>query len=622
MLSGFTLKPPELKLRTLIKCFIILHAGTLLKTATLAQGGKQIILQKQGGLGGPGQPQIVTLVKTSQGMQVATMPKGALMQASGSPQGVKTVSAAGAQILQTQAGKTIPQGATIVKLVNAQGGAVGPGGQKIMTTMKTIGGGTNVMTMSKPGGTIMTASPQGMQGQAGKAQTIVINKQGTLKNAQGQQIIVVSTAGGLKTVQTLSQAGGSMGHGNLIQTGSGQGAVKMIVVSSGQLAQTTNRPIAISMPGGSMPKTVTLAHGSRMAVGGGHQLYNASTGQILTLPASNIITSGQLAGHQAGKPFTLQMAGGGQKTLTLVQAPHSMSTTQSSPQVVVASSGSNNPPTITTSHEGPVSSDAALAQLAAEAGLLEGGDGTMTLQMADGTMLDPNSIPVEGGDMQGMQVDGGLVTPPNEVVTYSAGSSDYGSLFFSQVDGADDEVEGDKDASSGEVKAAEEVAADQAAVENIVAEVAGAEHQVETGAASTEGEAEPVHEEEGPSEHVLDELEPMETSDLGSSTQGKESEEALEAVPAAVEDKTEELPVAAAETEPTTAELVEMASHDAAVESSKRDALAEAMEAVTGDLLGDVIDGDVASKDATSDNATDAGNFFILFVLCENCQIV
>jgi len=573
-------------------------------------------LQKQGGLGGPGQPQIVTLVKTSQGMQVATMPKGALMQASGSPQGVKTVSAAGAQILQTQAGKTIPQGATIVKLVNAQGGAVGPGGQKIMTTMKTLGGGTNVMTMSKPGGTIMTASPQGMQGQAGKAQTIVINKQGTLKNAQGQQIIVVSTAGGLKTVQTLSQAGGSMGHGNLIQTGSGQGAVKMIVVSSGQLAQTTNRPIAISMPGGSMPKTVTLAHGSRMAVGGGHQLYNTSTGQILTLPASNIITSGQLAGHQAGKPFTLQMAGGGQKTLTLVQAPHSMSTTQSSPQVVVASSGSNNPPTITTSHEGPVSSDAALAQLAAEAGLLEGGDGTMTLQMADGTMLDPNSIPVEGGDMQGMQVDGGLATPPNEVVTYSAGSSDYGSLFFSQVDGADDEVDGEKDASSGEIKT-EEVAGDQGAEENILAENSEAKHQVETGAAATSegGAAQPVNEEEGPSEHVLDELEPMEhTSDLGSSTHGQDTEEALEAIPAAVEDKTEELP--AAETEAATADLVETTAHEASVESSKRDALAEAMEAVTGDLLGDVIDGDVASKDATSDNATDAGNYFVKNVVC------
>ena len=202
-----------------------------------------------------------------------------------------------------------------------------------------------------------------------------------MKNAQGQQIIVVSTAGGLKTVQTMSQAGGSIGHGNLIQTSSGQGGVKMIVVSSGQLSQTTNRPIAISMPGGSMPKTVTLAHGSRMAVGGGQQQYITSTGQILSLPTSNIITSGQLTG-QGGKPFTLQMAGGGQKTLTLVQAPHSMATSQqvtSSPQVVVASSTAG--PTITTSHEGPVSSDAALAQLAAEAGLLEGGDGTMTLQV-------------------------------------------------------------------------------------------------------------------------------------------------------------------------------------------------------------------------------------------------
>ena len=49
--------------------------GTLLKTATgqtISQGGKQIILQKQGvGMGQAGQPQIVTLVKTPQGMQVS-----------------------------------------------------------------------------------------------------------------------------------------------------------------------------------------------------------------------------------------------------------------------------------------------------------------------------------------------------------------------------------------------------------------------------------------------------------------------------------------------------------------------------------------------------------------------
>ena len=306
---------------------LFFQAGTLLKTATLAQGGKQIILQKQG-LGTPGQPQIVTLVKTSQGMQMATMPKGTLMQAGGSPQTVKTVSATGAQILQTQTGKTIPQGATIVKLVNAQGNPV--------TTMKTLGG---AVAMQKQGGAVIQGSPQGLQGQ-GKPQTIVINKQGMIKNAQGQQIIVVSTAGGLKTVQTLSQAGGS----NLIQTGSGQGAVKMIVVSSGQLAQTTSRPIAISVPGGTMPKTVTLASGSKMAISGGQQIYNTSTGQILTLPSSNILTG------QGGKPFTLQMAGGGQKTLTLVQAPG-----QSASQVRLGNFCSNFSFSVCTSRAGGLS---------------------------------------------------------------------------------------------------------------------------------------------------------------------------------------------------------------------------------------------------------------------------
>ena len=122
-------------------------------------------------------------------------------------------------------------------------------------------------------------------------------------------------------------------------------------------------------------------------------------------------------------------------------------------------------------------------------------------QMADGTMLDPNSIPVEGANLSGMQVDGGLVTPPNEVVTYSAGNSDFGSLFFSQVDGADDEPE-EGGAGSGQ---------DQVKTE-VIAEAAE----------SAQGE------EEGPSEHVMDELEPMESSDLGASV--KESDEQSVAV--------------------------------------------------------------------------------------------
>merc|ERR1740137_452989 len=85
--------------------------GTLLKpgTAITGPGGKQIILQKQGP--GGGQAQTVTLVKTSQGMQVVTVPKGQQ----------QVVAGQGQRIVQAGPGKQIPQGATIVKLVNAQG---------------------------------------------------------------------------------------------------------------------------------------------------------------------------------------------------------------------------------------------------------------------------------------------------------------------------------------------------------------------------------------------------------------------------------------------------------------------------------------------------------------------
>jgi hypothetical protein len=63
------------------------------------------------------------LVKTSQGVQVA-LPKNTLVNATGSPQGVKTVPA-GTQILQAQPGKSIPAGATIVKVL--PGGTVSQG---------------------------------------------------------------------------------------------------------------------------------------------------------------------------------------------------------------------------------------------------------------------------------------------------------------------------------------------------------------------------------------------------------------------------------------------------------------------------------------------------------------
>ena len=90
-------------------------SATVLKpgTAITGPGGKQIILKQAASSGAGGQPQIVQLVKTSQGMQVATH-----KSAGGQP---VQLAGQGQRIVQAAPGKTIPQGATIVKLVNAQG---------------------------------------------------------------------------------------------------------------------------------------------------------------------------------------------------------------------------------------------------------------------------------------------------------------------------------------------------------------------------------------------------------------------------------------------------------------------------------------------------------------------
>ena len=55
-------------------------------------------------------------------------------------------------------------------------------------------------------------------------------------------------------------------------------------------------------------KTVNLSAGAK-----GGQIVQTSSGQILQLPAGGLMSG--------GKPVTVQMASGGQKTLTLVQAP-------------------------------------------------------------------------------------------------------------------------------------------------------------------------------------------------------------------------------------------------------------------------------------------------------------
>ncbi|CAB4058059.1 HCFC [Lepeophtheirus salmonis] len=350
--------------------------GTLLKTGTTltSPGGKQIILQKQG-VGGT-QPQIVTLVKTSQGMQVATMPKASIVQGKSGTQ----------QIIQTQAGKGIPQGATIVKLVNTQGGA----GQtaKIVTNMKTLG--TNVMTVAKTWRSFPVS---------GGKQTIVINKPGgigTLKGPHGQQIIVVTTSGGIKIYQPLQRHKLEVSYRNKPIT------------------------IAVSGHGGAMGKTVTLAGKHGTVTTAGSQILSTSSGQILAVPAQGMIQSSGISTQQsvslAGKPVTVQMSSG-QKTLTLVQAPGSGAqqifycnnyVSSSHPPVNIGSTSSSElQPSTSISTDGPVSSDEALAALAAEAGLMDTSSvpvssnaveeasserGRIALQLSDGTILDPNTV--------------------------------------------------------------------------------------------------------------------------------------------------------------------------------------------------------------------------------------
>ena len=109
---------------------------------------------------------------------------------------------------------------------------------------------------------------------------------------------MVSTAGGLKTMQAMTSTASNLVGANTAVSGSltNQQGVKMIVLSSGQMAQTTaGKPIMVSMPQGTSSKTVTLSQAA-----------------------------------PSGKPVTIQMPGTGNQgqTLTLVPGSSSESATE------------------------------------------------------------------------------------------------------------------------------------------------------------------------------------------------------------------------------------------------------------------------------------------------------
>ncbi|XP_076676547.1 host cell factor isoform X3 [Andrena cerasifolii] len=320
--------------------------ATVLRT-TSPQQSKQIILQKPG-QNISGQPQIVHLLKTGQGM-VATVPKVSLIPG-------KTVQAAGA--------KPLNQGPTILRLVNPNTVA----GSKILTTMKT----SSIVAMSKG------------QNISGK-QTIMITKPGGNGGLVGRnQIIVVTTGSGLRAVQavTTSQAGsGQTGNittpVNVLPLSAAnhvtnQQGVKMIVVSSGAMGGgTAGKPITITVPGqGGVPKTVTIA-----TKGGPQAIFNPGKSQIVTMPQMQKTPESVTV---SGKPVTLQMSGGiGAKTVTLMPTSSSIVTTSSASDTIDTSkmlfvpSQKQPSASLASTSDGPATTDAALAALAAEAGLID-----------------------------------------------------------------------------------------------------------------------------------------------------------------------------------------------------------------------------------------------------------
>merc|ERR1719239_1682949 len=220
----------------------------------------------------------------------------------------------------------------------------------------------------------------------------------------------------------------------------------------------------------------------------GTQIINSGGGQILTLPAhQGVLPGGTQTMMIGGKPVTVLTSGGSGvgtpqgKTVQLVSGGQSqqfvsaggagqqlvssgqqLATAGGGQQVLMSSGGqqmvvmqqaggASQPPTAShlSASDGPVTSDAALAQLAAEAGLLEG--------EADGV---PLSLP-EGGEVGG-QVDGGMVTPQEGEVAdiQRIDLTQYLNMFSSQLDGHPGDIDEPAAAAASETAEAAPNAAD------------------------------------------------------------------------------------------------------------------------------------------------------------------
>ncbi|XP_055591649.1 host cell factor isoform X2 [Uranotaenia lowii] len=375
---------------------IVSASGSTTTTATI--GGKQIILQKPltivGGAGGStatgtlnnvNQPQIVTLVKTSQGMTVQTLPKVNVVQKGATIQQQQQIATSNilggtGTIQQTMGGqKTAVIGGNVVKLMSSTGTI---GGKQIV--MKN----PNIVQVGKVATNV-----------AGKPTLVITNKAGQ-QIRSNQQVIVVTTPQGIRTVSgTVTSSANNfvtLSTSQVINTISTSraanigGATVLQAGTAGTAGTTANiggQAIKLRAVQGGKPITFTVPVGGLQAAG-----QKLSGTQIINMP-QKALTIG-------GKAVTVQLApsAGGQKTVTIVPSsaggaggvggtgvpgqqkivmlPSKTTTTrivtqQQYQQIQLQQQQAQLQQQQQQQQQEQVSTDAAFAALAAEAGLIE-----------------------------------------------------------------------------------------------------------------------------------------------------------------------------------------------------------------------------------------------------------
>lgn len=257
--------------------------GAVISGTTTAAtiGGKQILLQKPISLSGQN---VLQLVKTSQGMAVQSLPKVNVMKPGTS---IQQQINAGAQIVTAntgQQGKTALIGTNVVKLMSP----TNVGGNKIL--MKN----SNLVQVGKVGAA-----------NAGKPAFVITNKQGQPIRTN-QQFIFVTTASGIRTVQTGSIVTSSANNYVSLVSSPQMNTITSAIASGTNSVGTATGTVKMLRGVGQQGKPITFT----LPVG--MQGNKTGSPQIISMP-QKALTIG-------GKAVTLQLASGNQKTVTIVSS--------------------------------------------------------------------------------------------------------------------------------------------------------------------------------------------------------------------------------------------------------------------------------------------------------------